>query len=181
MPVHKVTDFLSEISAFYKRWCAQCNVFHYGRDKWLKMTESSLFGMMSFIECARSQSLGLFRYANIISFLLVCHLRQRPNKREPFQRARTASERSSRMSYIPAAAADPCFWTLPRFSARKSISRLITLPESIWFCTTLVLRSSTLLSETPCSHSNDNPPIPNKWRYFWNIIQKIGDIFGIDS
>ena len=24
-----------------------------------------------------------------------------------------------------------------------------------------------------------NPQIPKKWRYFWNIIQKIGDNFGI--
>ena len=38
-----------------------------------------------------------------------------------------------------------------------------------------------VLSETPCSHSHEKPPIPKKWRYFWNIIQKIGDIFGIDS
>ena len=46
---------------------------------------------------------GLFRYANIISFLLVRHLRQRPKRSEPFQRARAASDRSSRRSYIPAA------------------------------------------------------------------------------
>ena len=36
-----------------------------------------------------------------------------------------------------------------------------------------------VLSETPCSHSHEKPPIPKKWRYFWNIIPKIGDNFGI--
>ena len=25
-----------------------------------------------------------------------------------------------------------------------------------------------VLSETPCSHSHEKPPIPKKWRYFWN-------------
>ena len=38
-----------------------------------------------------------------------------------------------------------------------------------------------VLSKRPCSHSHEKPPIPKKWRYFGNIIKKIGDIFGIDS
>ena len=31
----------------------------------------------------------------------------------------------------------------------------------------------------PLPSAADNPQIPNKWRYFWNTIQKIGDNFGI--
>ena len=48
MPVHKVTDFLSEISAFFKKDDAH-NAMYSIMDviKWLKMTESSLFGMKS--------------------------------------------------------------------------------------------------------------------------------------
>ena len=46
MPTHKVTDFLSEISAFFKKYDAH-NAMNSIMDviKWLKMTESSLFGM----------------------------------------------------------------------------------------------------------------------------------------
>lgn len=48
MPVHKVTDFLSEISAFFKKDDAH-NAMYSIMDviKWLKMTETSLFGMKS--------------------------------------------------------------------------------------------------------------------------------------
>ena len=48
MPIHKVTDFLSEISAFFKKDDAH-NAMYSIMDviKWLKMTESSLFGMKS--------------------------------------------------------------------------------------------------------------------------------------
>ncbi len=48
MPVHKVTNFLSEISAFFKKDDAHI-AMHSVMDviKWLKMTELSLFGMKS--------------------------------------------------------------------------------------------------------------------------------------
>lgn len=48
MPLHKVTDFLSEISVFFKKNDAH-NAMYSIMDvmKWLKMTESSLFGMKS--------------------------------------------------------------------------------------------------------------------------------------
>ena len=48
MPVHKVTDFLSEISSFLKKDDAH-NAMYSIMDviKWLKMTETSLFGMKS--------------------------------------------------------------------------------------------------------------------------------------
>lgn len=48
MPVHKVTDFLSEISAFFKKDDAHSAMYSImDVIKWLKMTESSLFGMKS--------------------------------------------------------------------------------------------------------------------------------------
>ena len=31
----------------------------------------------------------------------------------------------------------------------------------------------------PAHLLGDNPQIHNKWRYFWNTIQEIGDNFGI--
>ena len=48
MPIHKVTDFLSEISAYFKKDDAH-NAMYSIMDviKWLKMTESSLLGMKS--------------------------------------------------------------------------------------------------------------------------------------
>ena len=48
MPVHKVTDFLSEISSFFKKDDAH-NAMYSIMDviKWLKMTETSLFGVKS--------------------------------------------------------------------------------------------------------------------------------------
>ena len=48
MPIHKVTDFLSEISAFFKKDDAHSAMYSImDVIKWLKMTESSLFGMKS--------------------------------------------------------------------------------------------------------------------------------------
>ena len=48
MPVHKVTDFLSEISAFFKKDDAHKAMYSImDVIKWLKMTEASLFGMKS--------------------------------------------------------------------------------------------------------------------------------------
>lgn len=48
MPIHKVTNFLSEISAFFKKDDAHTAMYSImDVIKWLKMTESSLFGMKS--------------------------------------------------------------------------------------------------------------------------------------
>ena len=48
MPIYKVTDFLSEISAFFKKDDAHSAMYSImDVIKWLKMTESSLFGMKS--------------------------------------------------------------------------------------------------------------------------------------
>ena len=56
---------------------------------------------LSAIACANEVALLLAGMR--ISFLLVRHLRQRLKRSEPFQRARAASDRSCRRSYIPAA------------------------------------------------------------------------------
>src|SRR5574344_488688 len=48
MPVHKVTNFLSEISAFFKKDDAHIAMYSVmDVIKWLKMTELSLFGVKS--------------------------------------------------------------------------------------------------------------------------------------
>ena len=56
MPMHKVTDFLSEISVFFKKDDAH-NAMYSIMDviKWLRMTEQSLFGMKS--KCNNTYSL----------------------------------------------------------------------------------------------------------------------------
>ena len=48
MPIHKVTDFLSEISAFFKKDDAHSAMYSImDVIKWLKMIEPSLFRMKS--------------------------------------------------------------------------------------------------------------------------------------
>ena len=48
MPLHKVTDFLSEISAFFRKNDAHKAMYSIlDVIKWLRMNESTLFGMKS--------------------------------------------------------------------------------------------------------------------------------------
>ena len=48
MPLHKVTDFLSEISSFFRKNDAHKAMYSIlDVIKWLKMNESTLFGMKS--------------------------------------------------------------------------------------------------------------------------------------
>lgn len=69
MPVHKVTDFLSEISAFFKKDDAHNAMYSIMEViKWLKMAESSLFGMKS--KCNNIFSL-LQVYSKLCCYILV--------------------------------------------------------------------------------------------------------------